>query len=203
MWVVIIMSHTLNKIINIFYQIVVGAFYTLVIYYIGTFNPNYYVMRDFPEPSFQYTNQEQYVDSLHQCIDKIESTITKNNHIPRDMVIAQSVLETGWGESDLAKDSNNLFGIKAFSNKVPHRHAKENTNVMYRVFLNKCDSVKEYYRLLNTHEAYYRFRKYRTYTLMNDKLMNPKIAIQKMNRYSETPDYADRVIEIIKDLKNL
>ena len=197
------MSHTLNKIINIFYQIVVGAFYTLVIYYIGTFNPNYYVMRDFPEPSFQYTNQEQYVDSLHQCIDKIESTITKNNHIPRDMVIAQSVLETGWGESDLAKDSNNLFGIKAFSNKVPHRHAKENTNVMYRVFLNKCDSVKEYYRLLNTHEAYYRFRKYRTYTLMNDKLMNPKIAIQKMNRYSETPDYADRVIEIIKDLKNL
>ena len=160
-------------------------------------------MRDFPEPSFQYTNQEQYVDSLHQCIDKIESTITKNNHIPRDMVIAQSVLETGWGESDLAKDSNNLFGIKAFSNKVPHRHAKENTDVMYRVFLNKCDSVKEYYRLLNTHEAYYRFRKYRTYTLMNDKPMNPKIAIQKMDRYSETSDYADRVIRIIKELKSL
>ena len=38
-------------------------------------------MRDFPDPSFQYTNQEQYVDSLHQCIDKIESTITRNNHI--------------------------------------------------------------------------------------------------------------------------
>ena len=34
------------------------------------------------------------------------------------MIVAQSVLETGWGESDLAKDSNNLFGIKAFSNKV-------------------------------------------------------------------------------------
>ena len=197
------MSHTLNKIINIFYQIVVGAFYTLVIYYIGTFNPNYYVMRDFPEPSFQYTNQEQYVDSLHQCIDKIESTITKNNHIPRDMVIAQSVLETGWGESDLAKDSNNLFGIKAFSNKIPHRHAKENEDVMYRVFLNKCDSVKEYYRLLNTHEAYYKFRKYRNYALMNNKPINPKVAIQTMDRYSETPDYADRVIQIINDLKSL
>ena len=64
------------------------------------------------------------------------------------MIVAQSVLETGWGESDLAKDSNNLFGIKAFSNKVPHRHAKENEDVMYRVFLNKCDSVKEYYCLL-------------------------------------------------------
>ena len=194
---------TINKIINIFFQVVAGAFYTLVIYYIGTFNPNNYVLRDFPDPSFQYTNQEQYVDSLHQCIDKIESTITRNNHIPRNMIVAQSVLETGWGESDLAKDSNNLFGIKAFSNKVPHRHAKENEDVMYRVFLNKCDSVKEYYRLLNTHEAYYKFRKYRNHALMNDKPINPKVAIQTMDRYSETPDYADRVIEIIRDLERL
>ena len=192
-----------NKIINVFFQIIAGAFYTLVIYYIGTFNPNHYVLRDFPDPSFQYTNQEQYVDSLHQCIDKIESTITRNNHIPRNMIVAQSVLETGWGESDLAKDSNNLFGIKAFSNKVPHRHAKENEDVMYRVFLNKCDSVKEYYRLLNTHEAYYKFRKYRNYALMNDKPINPRVAIQTMDRYSETPDYADRVIEIIRDLERL
>ena len=194
---------TVNKLINIFFQVVAGAFYTLVIYYVGTFNPNHYVMRDFPDPSFQYTNQEQYVDSLHQCIDKIESTITPNNHIPRNMIVAQSVLETGWGESDLAKDSNNLFGIKAFSNKVPHRHAKENEDVMYRVFLNKCDSVKEYYRLLNTHEAYYKFRKYRNHALMNDKPINPKVAIQTMDRYSETPDYADRVIEIIRDLERL
>ena len=194
---------TVNKIINIFFQILAGTFYTLVIYYVGTFNPNHFVMRDFPEPSFQYTNQEQYVDSLHQCIDKIESTITSNNHIPRDMIVAQSVLETGWGESDLAKDSNNLFGIKAFSNKIPHRHAKENEDVMYRVFLNKCDSVKEYYRLLNTHEAYYKFRKYRNHALMNNKPINPKVAIQTMDRYSETPDYADRVIQIINDLKSL
>ena len=194
---------TINKIINIFFQVVAGAFYTLVIYYIGTFNPNHYVLRDFPDPSFQYTNQEQYVDSLHQCIDKIESTITRNNHIPRNMIVAQSVLETAWGESDLAKDSNNLFGIKAFSNKVPHRHAKENEDVMYRVFLNKCDSVKEYYRLLNTHEAYYKFRKYRNHALMNNKPINPKVAIQTMDRYSETPDYADRVIEIIRDLERL
>ena len=194
---------TVNKIINIFFQILAGTFYTLVRYYVGTFNPNHFVMRDFPDPSFQYTNQEQYVDSLHQCIDKIESTITRNNHIPRNMIVAQSVLETGWGESDLAKDSNNLFGIKAFSNKVPHRHAKENEDVMYRVFLNKCDSVKEYYRLLNTHEAYYKFRKYRNHALMNDKPINPKVAIQTMDRYSETPDYADRVIEIIRDLERL
>ena len=193
----------INRIINIFYQILAGAFYTLVIYYIGTFNPNQYILRDFPEPSFQYTNKEEYVNRLNQCVNKIESTITRNNFIPRNMIIAQSVLETGWGESDLAKDSNNLFGIKAFSNKVPHRHAKENNKVMYRVFLNKCDSVKEYYRLLNEHQAYYKFRKYRTQKLLNDEQMNPKVAVQTMTRYSETPDYANRVIRIIKELETL
>ena len=103
----------------------------------------------------------------------------------------------------MSKYSNNLFCIKAYSNKVPHRHAKENEDVMYRVFLNKCDSVKEYYRLLNTHEAYYKFRKYRNHALMNNKPINPKVAIQTMDRYSETPDYADRVIEIIRDLERL
>ena len=40
--------------------------------------------------------------------------------------------------------------------------------------------LKEYYRLLNTHDAYYKFRKYRNYTLMNDKPINPKVAIQTM-----------------------
>jgi uncharacterized FlgJ-related protein len=193
----------ISRIINIFYQIIAGAFYTLVIYYIGTFNPNQYILRDFPEPSFQYTNKEEYVNRLNQCVNKIESTITRNNYIPRNMIIAQSVLETGWGESELAKDSNNLFGIKAFSNKVPHRHAKENQDVMYRVFLNKCDSVKEYYRLLNEHQAYYKFRRYRTQKLLNDEQMNPKVAVKTMTRYSETPDYANRVIRIIKELESL
>ena len=38
---------------------------------------------------------------------------------------------------------------------------------------------------------------------MNDKPINHKVAIQTMDRYSETPDYADRVIEIIRDLERL
>jgi hypothetical protein len=33
--------------------------------------------------------------------------------------------------------------------------------------------------------------------------MNPKVAVKTMDRYSETPDYADRVIRIIKDLETL
>ncbi len=38
---------------------------------------------------------------------------------------------------------------------------------------------------------------------MNDKTINPIVAVKTMDRYSETPDYADRVIRIIKDLESL
>ena len=33
--------------VNITFQIIAGAFYTLVVYYVGTFNPNHFIMRDF------------------------------------------------------------------------------------------------------------------------------------------------------------
>ena len=32
--------------------------------------------------------------------------------IPPSIVLAVSILETGWGESELAKNYNNFFGIK-------------------------------------------------------------------------------------------
>ena len=59
------MARLFNRVVNITFQIIAGAFYTLVVYYVGTFNPNHFIMRDFPDPSFHYSNNEQYVDSLN------------------------------------------------------------------------------------------------------------------------------------------
>nr|WP_277753196.1 glucosaminidase domain-containing protein [Metabacillus mangrovi] len=38
--------------------------------------------------------------------------VQKEENIPASMLLAQSILETGWGESFLAKNALNLFGIK-------------------------------------------------------------------------------------------
>ena len=191
----------IRKILNILYQILVGAAYTAVVYSIGTFNPNDYIMRDFPEPSFKYSNQEEFVQRLSSCIDLVNTLTPRNKRIPKDMVLAQAILESGWGKSRIALETNNLFGIKTFRDSVPHAHAKENNKVMYRVFSTKCDSVREYYDLLNNHEAYYKFRRLRTYMLVKDKELDAIKLISTLDRYSETIDYKERVIKVLKDIK--
>ncbi|SDJ76454.1 glucosaminidase domain-containing protein, partial [Aneurinibacillus migulanus] len=48
-------------------------------------------------------------------ISKIKDAAIEENKkvgIPASLTIAQAILETGWGESELAKKANNLFGLK-------------------------------------------------------------------------------------------
>ena len=37
------------------------------------------------------------------------------NDIPPSIIMAQAILESGWGESELSTKANNYFGIKADS----------------------------------------------------------------------------------------
>ena len=71
-----------------------------------------------------------------------------------------AVLESGWGQSRFAKEANNLFGIRVFKSTEPHLLLpwKNGKVKSVRVFKTKCDSVKEYIRLLNEHPAYEDFR---------------------------------------------
>ena len=51
-------------------------------------------------------------------IGEIESSAIENYKkykILPSITIAQAILESGWGESDLSKKFNNLFGIKVYS----------------------------------------------------------------------------------------
>jgi lysozyme len=54
-----------------------------------------------------------------EFIEKIKDqaiTEMKNHGILASLTIAQAILESGWGKSDLSIDCNNLFGIKWTSN---------------------------------------------------------------------------------------
>ena len=72
---------------------------------------------------------------------------------------------------------------------------------MYRVFTNKCDSVKYYIELLNNHPAYKNFRKARAVYIKNGKEPNPYQLIKTLDNYSETDDYEDRLKNVLKTLK--
>ena len=196
---------------------------SFIIFATGTFYPNDYKLRnvkveyenayleklkelDLREPEFQYNNDLQFVRATHKCINYLNFTQPKVFRIPYEMITAQAALESGWGTSRFAKEGNNLFGIRVFNKEYPHMlplSQKEWKGWGVRIFATKCDSVKEYIRLMNEHPAYEKFRKLRLKQLAEDGKMDPIELVKTLDKFSTTPDYAQRVIVIIKKIRKL
>jgi|TARA_B100001750_G_scaffold244307_1_gene261349 Bax protein len=186
-------------------------------YYWGTYNPNknaiaqvneeldiFYMNKieemDLQEPEFTYINDTQFIRAMHKCINYINFKTPKNLRVPYEMIIGQAALESGWGTSRFAKEANNLFGIRTWTKETPHLlpvGIEQWPGWGVRVFPSKCDSVKEYVRLLNEHPAYEDFRELRLKT--ND----PIALIKTLDKFSTTKDYDVRVIRMIKKIRKL
>ena len=186
-------------------------------YWWGTYNPNksaiakvneeldvFYMNKikemDLQEPEFTYTNETQFMISMHKCINYINFNTPKHLRVPYEMIIGQAAVESGWGTSRFAKEANNLFGIRTFTESVPHLRPQgidKWPGWGVRKFESKCDSVKEYVRLLNEHPAYKEFRELREKT--NDSLQ----LIKTLDAFSTTKDYDKRVARMIFKIREL
>lgn len=157
------------------------------------------------EPEFAYTNDVQFVRAMHKCIDYVNFTLPRLNRIPYEMIVAQAALETGWGESRFAREANNLFGIRTWSKDVPGLKplGVKNTTWKVRIFSTKCDSVKEYIRLLNEHPAYEDFRAVRKQYFIRNVDPDPLQLIKNIDKFSTTKDYDVRVSRIINKIREL
>ena len=202
-----------------FYTKVLFAILTLMVgsYFYGTYSPNktaiaevnaeldvFYMNKieemDLQEPEFTYINDTQFIRAMHKCINYINFKTPKHLRVPYEMIIGQAALESGWGTSRFAKEANNLFGIRTWSENTPHLlpvGIEKWPGWGVRVFPSKCDSVKEYVRLLNEHPAYEEFRKLRLKTKDSISL------IKTLDKFSTTKDYDKRVIRMIKKIRKL
>ena len=138
--------------------------------------------------------------------NSIQDLLERINIIPISMIIAQASLESGWGSSRFAVEGNNLFGIRTWTESTPHLLIKgidKWPGWGVKVFASKCDSVKEYVRLLNEHPAYEDFRKARTNFHVKNLEPDPLILIQNIDKFSTTADYDKRVKRIIVKVRKL
>ena len=204
------------------------VFFTILIlcviaYAYGTYNPNktakaqvneeldlFYMKKieemDLQEPEFTYNNDIQFVRAMHKCINYINFTLPKDKRVPYEMIIGQAALESGWGMSRFAKEANNLFGIRTWSKDTPHLlpHGIDKwPGWGVRAFASKCDSVKEYVRLLNNHNAYKEFRVLRQKMLDENQHLDSIQLIKTLDKFSTTADYDKRVIRMIKKIRKL
>ena len=154
----------------------------------------------------RYKNKKEFVKELGYCVDYLNFTTPVDKRVPIEMLVGQAVLESGWGMSRFAKEANNLFGIRVFKSTAPHLlplGIEKWQGWGVRVFETKCDSVKEYIRLLNEHPAYEDFRKAREQFHVRNLDPDPLVLIQNIDKFSTTADYDQRVRRIIVKVRKL
>lgn len=157
------------------------------------------------QPDFVYNDSKEFIEALDNCISWLEKDTIIYQRIPREITIAQAILESDYGNSRFATEGNNLFGIRTWGDHpgmLPKGFPKNNP-WQVRVFPSKCASVKEYVRILNNHPAYEDFRSLRTKQLVMNNNMDAIALIKTLTKFSTTPDYADRVIRIIERVRKL
>ena len=204
-------SWTYTKVFFAVLTLMVGS------YFYGTYYPNksaiaevnaeldvFYMNKikemDLQEPEFTYINDTQFIRAMHKCINYINFKTPKHLRVPYEMIIGQAALESGWGTSRFAKEANNLFGIRTWEKSSPHllpQGIEKWPGWGVRVFPSKCDSVKEYVRLLNENPAYEDFR------VLRLKTNDPIQLIKTLDKFSTTKDYDARVIRMIKKIRKI
>ena len=124
-------------------------------------------------------------------------------NVPREIIIAQAVIESAYGTSRFAKEGNNLFGVMTFNLDEPHLKPSNNKNSKFgaKIYQNKCESVKDYIIVLNTGSAFNHFRELRFQMLKNDNL-DVLVLVETLTRYATNPNYIKLLKKTIKSLRN-
>jgi len=194
----------------------------LTTYVVGTFNPNPYTKYKIKkevetfytnwandlglnEPAFEYNNDVQFVEAVRKCVDWVNFETPSNQRVPMEMIVAMAALESGWGTSRFAMEGNNLFGIRTYDKEVPHMLLEGRTKWKgwgVRVFTTKCQGVKFFVDLLNNHHAYEDFRNTRWKMITLGRNLDPITLVDTLTAYSTTPDYTERVMYIIKSIRD-
>ena len=150
--------------------------------------------------------KEYNVDTKNKHkIDIIKTLLFSVDIIPNSIVIAQAANESGWGTSRFATEYNALFGEYTFNDSngvVPNLREKGQTHLV-KFFPSVNESIKSYFKNINTHTAYNDFRLERRKLRVNNSLLDANILVNYLNTYAIDKNYVRTLQLIIRDNKLL
>ena len=148
-------------------------------------------------PTITTETKDDFVYSLNSCITHLYKDVPLDQQIPRELIIAQAAIETGWGKSRFANEGNNLFGIRTFNKDsewlLPITWDQDKwIGWGVKVYQSKCQSVKDYVRIINTVFAYEKFRELRSQNA------NVYDLVDTLDKYATKNSYTELVKKVIK-----
>ena len=148
-------------------------------------------------PDIDTSSKDVFVQSLNSCINYLYQSIKPEHQIPNELIIAQAVIETGWGKSRFANEGNNLFGIRTFNEDEEWLLPITWDQTKWigwgvKVYETKCDSVRDYVRIINEVWAYESLREAR------DNGADAYELADHLTKYASKPTYTKLVKQLIK-----
>ena len=145
------------------------------------------------------TNSE-FIEQIAKCVKKYAYVYGIEVHSP---IIAQAILESGWGKSSLASKYHNYFGLKCGSSwkgKSVNMATKEEykvgtlTNIRdnFRVYDSMEAGIKGYFDFINTS---------RYANLKGVKSPEEYVRRIKADGYATSSKYVDNIMRVIRDNK--
>ena len=110
---------------------------------------------------------------------------------PTSFILGQASLESGWGNSKLAKEGNNLFAIRS-TLKDKEKTVYLGPNQFYKKYESIEDSLMDYIMILSRHSSYFNLRK----AINNGE--ETMVLVKHLGNYSEVKNvYEKRLTQII------
>ena len=138
--------------------------------------------------------QEAYVNRFVEVAQKE----MRKYGIPASITLAQGLIETNAGDSRLAKQNNNHFGMKCFSKKCGKGHCANFTDDSHKDFFRKYKSTWESYR---AHSKLLMGKRYRHLKKLGSEDYKGWARGLKKAGYATDKRYAEKLINIIDELK--
>ena len=152
-----------------------------------------YKIKDYKKINFAKLSVKQ--------VEEIKSKLLiKVNKIPISMILAQAIIESGWGSSRFAKEGNALFGEWTWQKGIGIKpQEKLDANYAVKSFSNISASLNSYILNLNRHEAYNEMRNYRNKKHRNGDPITGYEAANFLSGYAEIGyQYVTKVKDMIK-----
>ena len=110
---------------------------------------------------------------------------------PTSFILGQASLESGWGNSKLAKEGNNLFAVRS-TLKDKEKTVYLGPNQFYKKYETLEDSLMDYIMTLSRHSSYSSLRK----AINNGE--ETMVLVKHLGNYSEVKNiYEQRLTQII------
>ena len=142
--------------------------------------------------NYDMNPRDEFVQGIAECTVKTNTFIPPPDRVIIVISVAQAILESDWGRSRFAKEANNFYGIIETDSTEPHIKSL-NSDIMLKVYGNKCESVSDYIDLLNTSSAFEEYRDIRMKQVLDDNVNVPEV-ISSLKNYAVDPEYVDKLL---------